>query len=666
MTSIEKKYNELKDKINYYASKYYNDDEPEISDFEYDMLMVELRNIEKEHPELIAKDSPTQVIVATGKVNEKFSEVTHEVPLQSLQDVFNLEDVNDFLNRVEKEVENPTYCVETKIDGLSVSLEYVDGVLVRGSTRGNGLVGEDVTENLKAIKTIPSKLTEKVTITVRGEVYLPREELDRINEEREALGEKIFANCRNAAAGSLRQLDSQVTASRNLSVFIFNMQSIVASTSSRHEITSHYDSIQYMKELGMNVIPYSKKCKTIDEIYAAIKEIGDLRPTLPFDIDGAVIKVDDLKQRDELGTTVKVPKWAVAYKYPPEKKETKVLDIVIQVGRTGALTPVAILDPVPVAGSIISKTTLHNEDFINEKDIKIGDTVYIQKAGDVIPEVVEVLKNKRTGKEKSFKMPTMCPVCGAPTERVEGEAVVRCTGIECPAQLFRSLVHFASRDAMDIEGLGPAVIEQLLDAKLISNVADIYSLKKEDIMALERMGDKSADNLINAINKSKTNSLDKLLNSFGIRHVGGKSAKIIAQSFEDLDAISNASVEELASIHEVGQIMAESICEFFKNPQTKDLIKKLKSAGLNMKGLQKEIVDNRFEGMTFVLTGTLPTLGRKEASDIIEKYGGKVSGSVSKKTNYVLAGEEAGSKLTKAQELGITIISEDDFNKMIK
>jgi len=661
MTNIEKKYNELKDKINYYASKYYNDDEPEISDFEYDMLMVELRNIEKEHPELIAKDSPTQVIVATGKVNEKFSEVVHEVPLQSLQDVFNLEDIKEFLNRVEKEVDNPTYCVETKIDGLSVSLEYVDGILVRGSTRGNGLVGEDVTENLKTIKTIPSKLTEKVTITARGEVYLPREELDRINEEREALGEKIFANCRNAAAGSLRQLDSNVTASRNLSVFIFNMQKIEGK-----EITSHHESIEYMKKLGMNVIPYSKKCKSIDEIFKAIQEIGDLRPTLPFDIDGAVIKIDDLKQRDELGTTVKVPKWAVAYKYPPEKKETKVLDIVIQVGRTGALTPVAILEPVPVAGSIISKTTLHNEDFIKEKDIKIGDKVFIQKAGDVIPEVVEVLKNKRTGTEKNFKMPTKCPVCGAPTERVEGEAVVRCTGIECPAQLFRSLVHFASRDAMDIEGLGPAVIEQLLDAKLISNVADIYSLKKEDIMNLERMGEKSADNLINAINKSKTNSLDKLINSFGIRHVGGKSAKIIAQSFENIDAISNAKIEDLASIHEVGQVMAESIYEFFSNPQTKDLVSKLKNAGINMKGLQKEIVDSRFDGMTFVLTGTLSTLGRKEASDIIESFGGKVSGSVSKKTTYVLAGEDAGSKLTKAQELGISIINEDDFNKMIK
>ena len=660
MTKQQKEYIELKDKINYYASKYYNDDEPEISDFEYDMLMVELRNIEKEHPEWIAEDSPTQVIVATGKVNEKFSEVVHEVPLQSLQDVFDLKDINDFINRVEKEVEKPEYCVETKIDGLSVSLEYVKGNLVRGSTRGNGLVGEDVTDNLKAIKLIPEVLTEPITITVRGEVYLPREELDRINEEREALGEKTFANCRNAAAGSLRQLDSEVTRSRNLSIFVFNMQKIEGK-----EILTHYESIQYMKKLGLNVIPFCKRCKNIDEIYKAIEEIGNLRATLPFDIDGAVIKVDNLKQREELGTTVKVPKWAVAYKYPPEKKETTVLDIVIQVGRTGALTPVAILDPVQVAGSVISKTTLHNEDFIKEKDIRIGDRVYIQKAGDVIPEVVEVLTRKRIGNEKIFKMPNKCPVCGAPTERVEGEAVTRCTGIECPAQMFRSLVHFASRDAMDIEGLGPAMIEQLLGAELISNIADIYSLKKEDIMSLERMGDKSADNLINAIEKSKTNSLDKLINSFGIRHVGGKSAKVIAQSFDNMDAILNAKFEDFASINEVGEIMANSLIEFFASPQTKDLIKKLKTAGVNMEGLKKEIVDNRFEGMTFVLTGTLPTYGRKEAQDLIEKYGGKVSGSVSKKTSYVLAGEEAGSKLDKAQELGIEVIDEDQFNKMI-
>lgn len=660
MTKKQKDYLELKDKINYYASKYYNDDEPVISDFEYDMLMVELRNIEKAHPEWIAEDSPTQVIVATGKVNEKFSEVVHEVPLQSLQDVFDLKDINDFINRVEKEVEKPEYCVETKIDGLSVSLEYIKGNLVRGSTRGNGLVGEDVTDNLKAIKLIPEVLTEPITITVRGEVYLPREELDRINEEREALGEKTFANCRNAAAGSLRQLDSEVTRSRNLSIFVFNMQKIEGK-----EILTHYESIQYMKKLGLNVIPFCKRCKNIDEIYKAIEEIGNLRAALPFDIDGAVIKVDNLKQREELGTTVKVPKWAVAYKYPPEKKETTVLDIVIQVGRTGALTPVAILDPVQVAGSVISKTTLHNEDFIKEKDIRIGDRVYIQKAGDVIPEVVEVLTRKRIGNEKVFKMPNKCPVCGAPTERVEGEAVTRCTGIECPAQMFRSLVHFASRDAMDIEGLGPAMIEQLLGAELISNIADIYSLKKEDIMSLERMGEKSADNLINAIEKSKSNSLDKLINSFGIRHVGGKSAKVIAQSFDNMDAILNAKFEDFASINEVGEIMANSLIEFFASPQTKDLIKKLKTAGVNMEGLKKEIVDNRFEGMTFVLTGTLPTYGRKEAQDLIEKYGGKVSGSVSKKTSYVLAGEEAGSKLDKAQELGIEIIDEEQFNKMI-
>lgn len=420
--------------------------------------------------------------------------------------------------------------------------------------------------------------------------------------------------------GSLRQLDSSVTASRNLSVFIFNMQKV-----ENKEIASHHESIEYMKKLGMNVIPYSKKCKTIDEIYSAIKEIGDLRPTLPFDIDGAVIKIDDLKQRVELGTTVKVPKWAVAYKYPPEKKETKVLDIVIQVGRTGVLTPVAILDPVPVAGSIISKTTLHNEDFIKDKDIRIGDFVYIQKAGDVIPEIQEVNKEKRTGEEKQFKMPTTCPVCGAKTERLEGEAVYRCTGIECPAQLFRSLIHFASREAMDIDGMGPAVIEQLLDKKYISNIADIYYLTKEQLLTLDKFKDKSADNLIKAIERSKSNSLDKLINAFGIRHVGGKSAKILAQSFEDLDAITNANLDDLSCINEIGEIMAQSICEFFKDNQTKDLIKKLKQAGLNMQGVKKELIDDRFTGKTFVLTGTLPTYSREEAKNIIEKYGGKVS-----------------------------------------
>lgn len=661
MNKLERRYRELKRQINYYADKYYNDDSPEISDFEYDMLMVELRNLEKQHPEYITNDSPTQVIVAAGKADEKFSEVVHQVPLQSLQDVFDLQDVNEFVSRVQKEIKNPVYDVEPKIDGLSVALEYEDGILIRGATRGNGLVGEDVTENIKTILTIPEKLSEPVTITVRGEVYMSKEELMRINEEREVLNEKKFANCRNAAAGSLRQMDAEVTANRNLDIFIFNLQEI-----RNKEIKSHYESIEYMKKLGFSVIPFCQKCSSIEEIYQAISKIGEMRGDLPYDIDGAVIKIDDLKQREELGTTTKTPKWAVAYKYPPEKKETIIKDIIVQVGRTGAITPMAILEPVEVAGSTISKTTLHNEDFIIEKDIKIGDHVYIQKAGDVIPEVVDVLKEKRTGKEKTFKMPIKCPVCGSDTVREEGEAVRRCTGIECPAMLFRSLVHFASRDAMNIDGMGPSIIEQLLDKNMIHNIADIYQLTKSQIMQLDRMGEKSAENLITAIEKSKNNSLDKLLNAFGIRHVGLRTAKILAQSFNDLDEMANASYEEFLTINEIGEIMAESLINFFNNEQTKDLIQKLKLAGVNILGNKKDIIDNRFENMIFVLTGTLPTLSRNEATELIETRSGKISSSVSKKTTYVLAGEEAGSKLVKAQELEIKIINEEEFMDMLK
>ena len=661
MNKLERRYRELKKQINYHANKYYNEDNPEISDFEYDMLMVEFRNIEKQHPEFVTNDSPTQVIVASGKHDEKFSEVTHKVPLQSLQDVFDLEDINEFINRVEKTVENPIYDVETKIDGLSVSLEYENGELIRGSTRGDGLIGEDITENIKTIKTIPHKLTEPVTITVRGEVFLSREELEKLNEEREILGEKLFANCRNAAAGSLRQLDAKITASRNLDIYVFNLQSI-----ENVEIKSHYESILYMKKLGFNVIPFCEQCKSIDEVYNAIKTIGEKRGELSFDIDGAVIKIDNFNQRLELGTTTKTPKWAVAYKYPPEKKETTVKDIVVQVGRTGAITPMAILEPVKVAGSIISKTTLHNEDFVKEKDIKIGDKVLIQKAGDVIPEVVEVLKEKRTGEEKEFEMPTKCPICGSDTVREDGEAVMRCTGIECPAMLFRSLIHFASRDAMNIDGMGPAIIEQLLETKMINNIADIYNLTETNLMILERMGKKSAENLIDAIETSKNNTLDRLLNSFGIRHIGLKTAKILAKRFNDIDEMMHATKEEFLEIDEIGEIMAESLVDFFGNNQTKDLIEKLKNVGINIKGNKQEISDNRFEGMIFVLTGTLPSLSRNDAIEIIESLGGKVSGSVSKKTSYLLAGEEAGSKLTKAQNLGIKIITETDFIEMIQ
>ncbi|MBQ9267632.1 MAG: NAD-dependent DNA ligase LigA [Clostridia bacterium] len=660
MNNVEKRLKELKQTIAYHANKYYNEDAPEISDFEYDMLMMELKDIEKNHPELITPDSPTQVIVASGKVDNHFAEVVHEVPLQSLQDVFDLNDVREFIHRIESTVPNPEYVVETKIDGLSVALEYENGIFKRGATRGDGLVGEDVTLNLKQIKSIPAKLTEPVTITVRGEVFMPRENFEKLNEEREILGEKLFANPRNAAAGSLRQLDPKITAERHLDIFVFNLQKIEGV-----EIKTHYESLEYMEKLGFHIIPYKMKCTTIDEVVKAIEDISNKRDGLSFDIDGAVIKVNNLKQREEIGTTTKTPRWAVAYKYPPEKKETIVKDIKVQVGRTGAITPMAILEPVRVAGSVISKTTLHNEDFIKEKDIRIGDAVYIQKAGDVIPEVVEVLKEKRTGSEVEFEMPKKCPVCGADAVREDGEAVTRCTGIECPAQLFRGLIHFASRDAMNIDGMGPALIEQLLDHNLISNIADIYSLKKEDLLKLERMGEKSADNLMTAIENSKQNSLDRLINSFGIRHVGSKTAKIIAQSFNDMDEIQAATYMEFASINEVGDIMADSLVGFFESKQTKDLIKRLKQAGVNMRGNKREIEDNRFEGKVFVLTGTLPTYSRQEASEIIESFGGKTSSSVSKKTDYVLAGEEAGSKLTKAESLGVKIITENEFKEMI-
>ncbi|MBQ9314438.1 MAG: NAD-dependent DNA ligase LigA [Clostridia bacterium] len=661
MKNPKQRYEELKKIIAYHANKYYNEDEPEISDFEYDMLMVELKNIEKEYPNLITPDSPTQVIVASGKVDEHFAEVVHEVPLQSLQDVFSTDDVKAFCERIQKEVASPEYVVETKIDGLSVALEYEKGIFKRGATRGNGLVGEDVTLNLNEIVNIPKKLKDEIDITVRGEVFMPHDAFYRLNEEREIMEEKTFANPRNAAAGSLRQLDPQVTKERNLDIFIFNVQK-----STTMNFTSHYESLMYLKEQGFNVIPLLFKCKNEDEVLEAINRIGEARGSLSFDIDGAVVKVDNLNQREELGTTTKTPKWAVAYKYPPEKKETIVKDIVIQVGRTGALTPLAILEPVKVAGSTISKTTLHNEDFIKEKDIRIGDKVLIQKAGDVIPEIVEVLKEKRNGSERVFEMPRICPVCGAEAVREDNEAVIRCTGIECPAMLFRSLVHFCSREAMNIDGMGPAIIDQLLNRNLISNIADIYSLKMEEIETLDKMGEKSANNLIKAINQSKENPLDKLITAFGIRHIGSKTAKILTKYFKTIDDFLDATEDDFVKVDEVGEIMAQSLVKFFASNQTKDLINKLKQANVNMNSIVDETIDERFAGKTFVLTGTLEKFTRTEASEIIERYGGKTSGTVSKKTTYVLAGEEAGSKLTKAQELGITIISEEDFLKMVE
>ena len=661
-TEAENRIKELRTTLEYHARKYYDEDSPEISDFEYDMLMNELKNLEREFPEFITKDSLTQKV--GGTVKEGFEKVEHEVPLQSLQDVFDYSEIYAFDKRMKKAAEEFNkpleYVVETKIDGLSVSLEYKKGIFIRGATRGNGLIGEDVTDNLKTIKTIPQKLTEEIDITVRGEVFISKEDFEKLNEEREVLEEPLFANARNAAAGSLRQLDSKEAAKRPLDIYCFNVQKC------EKELTSHYDSLQYLKKLGFNVNPVLKKCENIKQAINEIEKIGDNRENLTFGIDGAVIKVDNLQLREEVGTTFKVPKWAIAYKYPPEKKETLLKDIIFQVGRTGAITPMAILEPVKVAGSKISKTTLHNEDFIKEKNLKIGDTVIIQKAGDVIPEVVGVVKEKRTGKEKDFKMPTSCPVCGGIIVREEGEAISRCIGIECPAKLLRSIVHFASKVGMDIRGLGYSIIEELINRGLINNIADIYSLTKQDIASLKKNGDKFAQNLIDAIQESKNNELNKLINALGIRHVGTKSAKILAKRYGTMDKLMNASFESLSLTEDVGEITADSVSEFFMQEQTRDLIEKLKTAGVNMVEHQEEIIDERFYGKVFVLTGTLENYTREEAGKIIERYAGKVSSTVSKKTSYVLAGEEAGSKLTKAERLGVTIITEKQFEEMIK
>ena len=654
---------ELRKLVEYHAKKYYDEDDPEISDFEYDMLMVELRNLEKEYPEFSSEQSLTQKV--GGHVKEGFTKVTHEVPLQSLQDVFSIEEVIDYVKKIEEKAEensikNRRYVVETKIDGLSAALEYKDGKFVRGATRGNGLVGEDVTQNLKTIKTIPMELPEKIDIIVRGEVFISKDNFEKMNQERQENDEELFANARNAAAGSLRQLDSKITEKRPLDIYIFNVQKIEGK-----EFNSHFEELEYLDKLGFNVNTVRIPCDSIKEIENAIQKIGEDRENLTFGIDGAVVKVDDLKFREMLGTTAKTPRWAVAYKYPPEKKETILKEIICQVGRTGVITPMAILEPVKVAGSTISKTTLHNEDFIKQKELKIGDTVVIQKAGDVIPEIVEVNKNKRTGKEIEFEMPKVCPVCGAEAVREEGEAAIRCTGIECPAKLFRNLVHFVSREAMNIDGLGESIINQLLEKSLIQNIADIYTLQFEEIASLKKNGKKFAQNLIDSINKSKENDLYRLITALGIRHVGTKASKILARKYKDIDNLMQATSEELGMINDIGPIVANSIREFFLQDQTIDLIQKLKDAGVNTKSLEEESTDNRFEGKTFVLTGSLEKYTRGEAANIIEKLGGKTSSSVSKKTDYVLAGEEAGSKLTKAQALGVKIITEAEFETLV-
>ncbi len=640
--------------IRYHNELYYNQDAPEIEDFEYDALMRELKALEKEFPSLITPDSPTQKV--GGAALKLFSPVAHKVKMESLQDVFSIEELREFGQKID--TAKTSFSVEPKIDGLSVSLEYEDGKFVRGSTRGDGVTGEDVTANLLRIEPIPKTIDFDGFLEVRGEVYMPRESFERLVKSQELMGEAPAKNPRNAAAGSLRQKNSEVTAKRGLDMFIFNIQQIKGK-----EFSSHIETLDFLKSLGFHVLPSYKRCSTIAEAIEEVERIGESRGNLPYDIDGAVIKADNLSYRDELGSTAKYPKWAVAYKYPPEEKDTVLRSIEINVGRTGALTPTAVFDPIELAGTTVSRAVLHNEDFISSKGICIGDVIRVRKAGEIIPEVLSVSQHK--GENPPYKMPEVCPSCNSPVSREEGEAVIRCHNAACPAQLLRHLIHFTSRDAMDIEGLGPAVLEQLLDAELISNIVDIYTLDGNKVLELERTGEKSVNNLINAIEKSKENDLSRLIFAFGIRHIGSKAAKLISEHFLSMDAVLNAKKEDYLAIEGFGEIMAESAVEFFSLESTVDMIESLKNLGLNMQS-NKEIKGDIFAGLTFVLTGTLPTYTRSEAGDIIESLGGKVSSSVSKKTSYVLAGEEAGSKLDKANALGVKVITEEEFNQMIK
>ena len=650
----------LRDYLNEQGYLYYVLDAPVIPDYEYDRLNRRLEELEAQHPEEVTPDSPTQRI--GGKTLQGFSPYTHEVPLESLQDVFNDGEVADFCDRMDEALgTSAVYSVEPKVDGLSVALEYRDGVFIRGATRGDGRVGEDVTENLKTIRAIPMTLPEKLPrLIVRGEVYMARSVFEEINAMRELQGKPLMANPRNAAAGSLRQLDPKICAERKLDIQVFNLQ-----LAEGREFLTHGETLDYLASQRFRVIPHKTLTGT-QEVQAEIDRINDERMEYPFDIDGAVVKVNSLSDRTVLGSTAKFPKWAVAFKYPPEKKPSKVLDIVVQVGRTGVLTPKAVLTPVRLAGTTVTNATLHNQDYIAEKDIRIGDTVIVQKAGEIIPEIVEVVKDQRPAEGTvPYTLPEVCPVCGAPVVRDEDGAALRCTGAECPAQLLRNLTHFASRDAMDIDGCGPAVVQQLVDSGLIRNAADLYNLHAADVAKLDRMGAKSAENLIRAIEKSKANDLGRLIYGLGIRQVGEKAAKVLASHFGTMDALMAATAEELTEIDDVGAITARCIVDYLAQPQSQDLIQRLKAADVNMESTRTQ-VDDRFKGMTFVLTGTLTRFDRKTAQTLIEERGGKTSGSVSKKTTYVVAGEAAGSKLTKAQELGIPVLSEDEFAGMLE
>ena len=649
--------NELREKLEQFNHEYYVLDNPSVDDYTYDMMMQELKKLERDYPELADPNSPTQRV--GGEALNDFEKVEHKVQMGSLQDVFSYEQVRDFTDRCMTEVASPEFVVEPKIDGLSVSLEYVNGVFTRGSTRGDGFVGEDVTANLKTIKSIPLKLKEALPfIEVRGEVYMSRKTFDKIVEEQENNDEQPFKNPRNAAAGSLRQKDPKVAAKRRLDIFVFNVQQIEGK-----ELKSHKESLDYLKTLGFKVIADYKKVSTYDEIVERIQYIGDMRDKYSFDIDGVVVKVNDFSQRISLGATAKVPKWAVAYKFPPEEKKTKLLDIEVNVGRTGVITPVAIFEPVTLAGTSVSRATLHNQEFINDKDIRIGDEIMVRKAGEIIPEVLSSVSHEENS--VPYVLPDKCPVCGAETVRYADEAALRCTNVECPAQLKRNIIHFASKGAMNIDGLGEANVVALVDNHLINTVADLYSLTALQLETLERFGKRSAEKLVNAIEASKNNPLDRVIFGIGIRNIGQAAAKLLCEKFGTIDAIMNATAEEISEIDGFGDVMSENVVKAFNDVHFAELIKALREKGVKMEYTSDKTGDNRFEGLTFVLTGTLPTMTRDEAKAIIERLGGKASGSVSKKTSYVLAGEEAGSKLTKAEQLGIPIISEDDFNKMI-
>lgn len=656
MEDVKQKIEDLRKTLRYHSDRYYNDDAPEIEDYEYDMMMRELKELEEKYPQYDAVDSPTKRV--GGKADNSFESVEHIVRMESLQDAFSKEEIFDFDRRVKENISDVHYVVEPKIDGLSVSLEYVNGEFVRGSTRGDGNVGEDVSGNLRVIHNIPLKLNVAVPfIEVRGEVYMPKKSFERVVDRQLINDEKPFKNPRNAAAGSLRQKDSKVAAERGLDIFVFNIQQIEGVT-----LNSHKESLDYLKKLGFNTIPYYERVDDIQTAFSKVEEIGERRGSLEFDIDGAVIKVDDFAQREILGSTAKFPKWAVAFKYPPEEKQTEILDIEITVGRTGKLTPTAVLTPVHLAGTTVSRATLHNQDFINEKGVNIGDIVTVRKAGDIIPEVLCVNEKHSNG---NFVYPDTCPSCHEKVIRENGEVDIRCINPECPAQLLRNLIHFCSRDAMDIEGLGPSIIETFVNEGMINKVTDIYHLDKEQIASLEGFKETSANNIINSVENSKNNDLGKLIFAFGIRHIGAKAAKLLSDEFKNIDNIINASKEAILDIDGYGDIMADAVYDFFRTENAVELVNELKAVGVNMQS-KTVVKDKRFDGMTFVLTGTLPTYKRSEAAKIIESYGGKTSSSVSKKTTYVLAGEAGGSKLDKAASLGVPVIDENEFNEMIK